>query len=204
MRGLLATVLLVAVIGMIAWRPALRSLGTLLTDRDPVQPADIAVMTSETHPDGELELADLFAERIVARVGVLTPDPSPADREFKRRGIPLEDSAQILAKLGVPASAIVLIAAGEGGTTEGTEGLARWCLENRIHRVLVVTSPSHSRRVRRALKRAFEHREAVVLVHAPRSDPFRPSDWWEDRTTLRSGLVELEKLLLDYLRHPIG
>jgi uncharacterized SAM-binding protein YcdF (DUF218 family) len=197
-------VLLVAATGVIAWRPTLRSLGALLTVADSVQQADIAVMTSETELDGELELADLFAERTVARVGVLTHDPSPAEREFKRRGIPLEDSAQILVKLGVPASAIVLIAAGEGGTTEGTAALARWCLANRIHRVLMVTSANHSRRVQRALRRAFQHRGPIVLVHTPRSDPFRPLDWWEDRTTLRSGLVELEKLLLDYLRHPIG
>ena len=31
---------------------------------------------------------------------------------------------------------------------------------------------------------------------------FRADDWWPSRTTLREGLVELEKLTLDYARHP--
>lgn len=203
-RGLLAAALLVAAVGTIAWRPALRWLGALLTVAGSVEHADIAVMTGETGLDGALELADLFADHTVARVGVLTPTPSPAHREFTRRGVLLEDSARILTKLGVPADAVVLIAAGEGGTTDGTAALATWCLAHGVHRVLVVTSSNHSRRVGRALKRAFDHRGSVVLVRTPRFDPFRPLDWWEDRATLRSGLVELQKLLLDYLRHPFG
>ena len=31
---------------------------------------------------------------------------------------------------------------------------------------------------------------------------FRADDWWQSRTTVREGLVELEKLGLDYARHP--
>jgi len=31
---------------------------------------------------------------------------------------------------------------------------------------------------------------------------FRAEDWWRSRTTLREGLVELQKLALDYARHP--
>lgn len=203
MRGVVTVVLLVAAAGTIAWRPTLRSLGSLLIVTDSVQQANIAVMTSDAGLDGALELADLFADHTVPRVGVLAPDPTPADLEFTRRGIQLEDWAQILTKLGVPASALVLIPAGEGGTTEGTAALAGWCFANGIHRVLVVTGSSHSRRVQRALRRSFQQRGPVVLVHTPRSDPFRPLDWWEDRTTLRLGLIELEKLLLDYLRHPL-
>jgi hypothetical protein len=32
---------------------------------------------------------------------------------------------------------------------------------------------------------------------------FRSEDWWQSRTTLREGLVEMEKLALDYVAHPL-
>ena len=68
--------------------------------------------------------------------------------------------------------------------------------------MLVVVGPSHGRRYRRALRRAWpEGNVAPVVVTTPYA-LFRADDWWQSRTTVREGLVEFEKLVLDYARHP--
>lgn len=194
----------VSVTAFVAQRPALRWLGNALVVTEELTPADIAVGTIEADPAGALELADLFSARLVPRVAVLVPAPTAAAAELSRRGVVLESPTDVLQKLGVPASALVSIDAGEGGTTEATTALASWSRVNGIRRLIVVTGATHSRRVQRVLRRQLGDRGPVVLIRIPRTDSFRPSDWWQHRGTLRSGIIELQKLLLDLARHPLG
>jgi uncharacterized SAM-binding protein YcdF (DUF218 family) len=200
----LAGVLLLGAAGYLARHAVLRGLGAALIAPDRVGSAEIAVMTTEVQLDGELELADLWAAHVVPEVGVLLPDRTRAEREMAARGVVLDDAPARLTRLGVPAAAIVTIDANEGGTVDATAALAAWCRTHRIHTLLVVTSVSHSRRVERSLARDFGRDGPTVLVHVPRLDGFRADTWWQHRGTLRVGLVELEKLALDYLRHPLG
>jgi hypothetical protein len=62
--------------------------------------------------------------------------------------------------------------------------------------------PSHGRRYRRALRRAWPGESPAPIVMTAPYGLFRAEDWWQSRTTVREGLVELEKLALDYARHP--
>jgi hypothetical protein len=203
-RSLLA-VALVGVLALVFARHAvLRFAGGLLVTNHAPVPVDMAIMTGEAGIAGELEIADLFQGHLVTRVGALIGTPTWAALERARRGVPLVNPADDLALLGIPASAIVAIPADEGGTTEGMAALAHWCLDHQITRVLVVPSADHSERVRRALDRELRGRHVEVIVHTSRYDTFRAADWWQHRPSLRAGLVELEKLALDCLRHPIG
>lgn len=180
----------------------LQSLGRSLVVSDKIEHADIAVMTTEDAFAGALELADLLHEHIVERVGFLVPRASQSAGEMKRRGVQTTDSSDILAQLGVPANLIAQIAAGEGGTNEGSQGLAAWCVRHQIRRLIVVTSPDHSRRVQRTLSRSFGRERPTIFIRSSRFSEFRPDNWWQSRTTLRTGLMELEHLALDYVQHP--
>lgn len=180
---------------------ALRAAGSLLVLSDPVEPVDLGVMT-ESGEAGELEVSDLYHRGVFAKVMVLTPEPTPVDRELDRRGVHREDvTLSTLVQLGVPRSAIITVPAGEGGTTESTEALATW-VRTQPSRVLVVVSTTHARRYRRALLRVWPGGAPPPRVTYPRASSFRADDWWAARRTRREGLVELEKLALDYLQHP--
>jgi hypothetical protein len=183
-------------------RAALRNVGQVLIDSDQARPADLLVMDVESGAGGILTVGDLHRSQPNAAVGVLTRTPTTIDAELQRRGVVLPPFAMaILAQLGVPREAIVQIPAGEGGTTETTRALAEWGRQNPGKRVLVVVGPSHGRRYRRALRRAWpDGNIAPVVVTTPYA-LFRADDWWTSRTTVREGLVELEKLMLDYARH---
>ncbi len=181
----------------------LRRAGEILTTADAVSPADCVAMDAESGEAGVLMLADLYRAQPSATIALLRPAPTHVDDELTRRGVRLPDVvADALTQLGVPKRAIVAISAGEGGTTESTAALAEWARAHRGMRVLAVVGPSHGRRYRRALSRAWPRDlPAATVVTTPYS-LFKADNWWESRTTLREGLVEFEKLALDYAAHP--
>jgi hypothetical protein len=181
----------------------LRITGGLLLRADGYESADVGVVSEGEEPGaGELELSDLYTEGVVARVVVLAVSPGVIEREFARRGFAREGSVFInLHGLGVPDSAVTRVEAGEGGTTESTRALAGWIRDHPV-RVIVVMNPSHTRRYRRALMRLWPAGVPEPRVIQPRLSEFQATDWWQSRRTRREGIVELEKLAFDYLRHP--
>jgi len=199
---LLLSIALVIVAVVPATRAAvLRAAGATLIVTDPVQRADVGVM-AEFGEGNELEVSDLYHEKMFSRVVLLEPSPTAVDREYVKRGVFRDDIVRTtLRQLGVPETAIVTVDAGEGGTTESTHALAAW-MRTHPSRAIVVVIPSHARRFRRALMRVWPERVTPPAVTVPRHNAFRPVDWWSSRRTLREGVVELQKLALDYLQHP--
>jgi hypothetical protein len=208
-RHLLRTVALVIVIvvavGVIGpvRRAALKGAGRLLVTADDVGGADVLAMDVESGPAGALKVSDLYRAQPNATVALLMPSATRLHDELKRRGVVLPNLIlEILVQLGVPNAAVIQIPAGEGGTTETTAALASWARAHPDKQVLVVVGPSHGRRFRRALRRSWPDGQRPAAVVTTPYALFRADDWWQSRTTVREGLVELEKLGLDYARHP--
>jgi len=188
----------------LARAPILTAAGRWLTFDQPLAPADVAIMSSEADKAGLLELADLYAAGTVPRVALVTPAPSPIDAELARRGALVDDAVGLLGRLGVPADRITRIDAAEGGTTDGTAAIARWGRAQGIRSAIIVTSATHGRRLHRALARAMVGAGYAATIRQPRLDAFQPDEWWRHRSLLRAGLVEWQKLALDYVVHPLG
>ena len=70
--------------------------------------------------------------------------------------------------------------------------------------VLVADEPVDSRRLRRVLRRAMQGLPTRVAIRRARKSPFDPDRWWENPAGIRPGIIELQKLLLDVVRHPIS
>jgi hypothetical protein len=182
----------------------LRAAGSVLVVDEPVEPADIIVVAVDA-VGGVLEAADLVHSGIAARVAIFADPPDALDREFIRRGIPYEDGAarstRHLASLGV--TAIVQIPRVDGTETEG-QVLPGWCNQHNFRSVVVVSSPDHSRRLRRVLHRSMRGHQTKVTIRVVRQWGFDPDRWWETRAGIRTEIVELQKLLLDIIRHPLS
>lgn len=214
MRGLrwfriLAAILLlltVAVLVRTLRRPILQAAGWALVFNDSLVPADIIVVSVDSDGAGLLEAADLVHSGIATRVGIFADPTEPADHEFIRRGIIREDaaarSARQLRSLGVVSTERV------PGAVSGTEAegqvLFEWCDQNAFRSVLVVGTTDHSRRLRRVLHRSVQGHRVRVAVRSARFSTFDPDRWWETRGGIRTEIVELQKLLLDIVRHPIS
>jgi hypothetical protein len=181
--------------------PVLRAAGWALVISEPVTPADVIVLSLDSGPAGWLQAADLVQGGISKRVAVFTEPLNEEERELIRRGVPYYTKMQLLRSLGV--TDVVEIAGADGTEREGLV-LPQWCDEHRFESIIVVTSNHHSRRLRRVLDRAMKGRLTRVTVQSARYSSFDPDRWWKTRGGIRTEITELQKLLLDFLLHPIS
>jgi hypothetical protein len=186
--------------------PVLRAAGWALVTGGPVAPADIIVLSLDSGSAGTLEAADLVQSGIAKRVAVFVDPPSGEDLEFIRRGLPYDDAGgrqvRHLTLLGI--TDIVRIPGSDGGTDGEGQILPPWCVEQQIRSVVFVSAKDHSRRVRRVFDRAMKRYPIQITVQPTRYSSFDPDRWWQTRYGLRIGIIELQKLLLDLVLHPLS
>ena len=203
LRGAIAAVVVVAAL-VVLRAPLLRGAGRMLVAEDPVVPADAIVLTVDVGAAGVLEAADLVRAGIATRVAVFGDPLNAVDLEFVRRGYKVEQKSatwvRMLANLGVPDAKQIPLA--QAGTQAESDVLPGWCEANGIASVVVVATPDHSRRVRRTLRRTMKGHQVRVMVRPTRVATFSVESWWQTRDGQRVGLVELQKLLVDVVRHP--
>jgi hypothetical protein len=184
----------------------LRTAGWALVVDEPVDRSDVVVVTSDAGPGGLLEAADLVHRGTATRVAVFSDPPGDAEREFTRRGVPYEDRAarsiRQLRFLGV--ANVEQIPQTVAGTENEGRVLPGWSAQRAFRSVVVVSTPDHSRRLRRVLRRVMKGHQTKVMVRVARYSDFDPDRWWQTRGGARIGIVELQKLLLDLALHPIS
>ncbi len=196
----------VVIVGVPAIRePILRAAGRALVFDEPVEPTDVIVVAIDADGAGALEAADLVRSGIARRVAVFADPPDAVTQEFGRRGVPYEDKATRLVRhlraLGV--TSIEQIPRSVAGTEDEGQVLPDWCDKQKFRSVVVVSTPDHSRRLHRVLLRAMAGRQTRVTLRVARHSAFDPDRWWETRSGIRTEIIELEKLLLDVVRHPL-
>jgi hypothetical protein len=179
--------------------------GRALVVNEPVGPADIIVLSLDSGGAGALEAADLARSGIAKQVAVFTDPPSGEDWEFIRRGLPYEDESarQIrqLRSLGV--TDILQISRFEPGTEGEGQVLPAWCDQHDFQAVVFVSARDHSRRTQRVLDRVMRTHATRVTVRPAHYSSFDPNRWWETRTGVRTEIIELQKLLFDFVLHPM-
>lgn len=179
-------------------------MGSHMVVNEPLAPADVLAVTFDSREGGLIEIADLYHEGWARAVVVIEPSLNSMELELRRRGVRFSDPAvAALEQLGIPRASITALDSGDGGTTEGAQALTEWLGRGPMRRAIVVVSQTHGRRFGRTLRRGWPTGWPQPIVRTSRLGPFRPDGWWKTRTQLRDGLVELEKLALDYVSHPL-
>jgi hypothetical protein len=186
--------------------PVLRAAGWALVVSEPLAPADIIVVSPDSGGAGSLEAADLVHSGIAARVAVFTDPPSGEDHEFIRRRLPYEDEGarqtRQLKWLGV--TDVVQIPRTEFGTEGEAQVLPQWCDQHQFRSIVFVAARDHSRRLRRVLARIMKGHPTRVTVQPSRYSSFDPDQWWKTRGSVRTEIVELQKLVLEVVLHPMS
>ena len=184
----------------------MRGAGWLLVAHNQLpKSADMIVIATDAEYPGALEAADLVHAGVATRVA-LFPSLEPWEREYARRGVAFQNvellTAGYLAKLGVtnvervPQPVV-------GSESEGVV-LPAWFEQRHFNSVIVITTPDHSRRLGRILRRSMNgHGTRVTVLSTPYSS-FDPDRWWQTRAGTRTEIEEFEKLLLDVIRHPLS
>src|SRR2546425_7088974 len=134
-----------------------RWLGPWLVVNEPLARSDVIFVLDGLPPQRELEGAALFLEGWAPRVALTLPrDVLSADaRRLSGEPPPQERGALILRRRGVPEGAIVRL----DRLVENTAGELRadfdYARAHGFRRVIIVSSPSHTRRIRIMWRRHF-------------------------------------------------
>jgi uncharacterized SAM-binding protein YcdF (DUF218 family) len=173
--------------------------GEFLVVADPLPPhADAIVILAGSPPARLLEAAELYRAGVSPRIVLTRERRPPAMVALARRGVAVDDpDAQArthLIALGVPAEAITILNGRAYSTTSEARLIARWACRTHIGTLVIVTSPSHTRRARLILRQLVAP-GTMLAVRPARADFFPRRRWWRSRRTSKLVLSEYEKLV---------
>jgi uncharacterized SAM-binding protein YcdF (DUF218 family) len=182
---------------------ALRHAGTALVVRDPLPArADAIVVLAGSPADRVLEAADLYAAGLAPRVVLTRERRRPEHEALARRGVVLPESHEVaadaLVRLGVPRAAILTLAPRTDSTAAEAGAVAAWACPSGVRRLVVVTSPAHTRRARAIFRRALGG-VVDVAVRPAEAAAFPARDWWRHRHAAKIVALEWEKLASHWL-----
>ena len=178
--------------------------GRVLVIADPLPPrADAIVILAGSVRDRALEAARLYRTGVAARVVVTRETLPPGDAALRAAGVELPESdtltRQALVGLAVPPSAIVTLRRRAQSTASEARTIARWACSHRVKSLVVVTSPSHTRRARLVLRRALGP-DVSLAVRPARTNAFAAGRWFRVRRDAKEVLSEWQKLAHHWLR----
>jgi uncharacterized SAM-binding protein YcdF (DUF218 family) len=171
---------LAALAGLCAW--AFLHLGEWLVVEDPLVPAHAIVVLSGSMPSRAIEAARIYQQDMAPQVWVSQP-VGPAI-ELARMNITFvgEDfyNQKVLMARGVPADAIRVFESPAVNTEEEVDEIARDCRRDQAHKVIVVTSKPHTRRVRLIWNRRVGDEPQLIVRYS--DEAFDAAHWWRIST----------------------
>lgn len=178
---LLAMVLGIAALSTLS-AVVFRQAGAWLTVQDPLAPAHAIVVLSGGLPWRAREAARVYRQNLSANVWI-SPGLPPV-LELEALGIAYVGESfynqKVLLALGVPSNAIRILETPAANTEEEVKEIARVCRQQSAHKIIIVTSKAHTRRVRFIWRRLVGSDPELIVRYAS-DDPFDAAHWW--RTT---------------------
>ena len=147
-----------------------------------------------------LYAADLYQQHYAPKIYLSIPAHETLTGQLEALGIVLPREVdihrQILLKKGVPAQDTLTFGLGSLSTAQEAAALKSQFTKPGS-RLLVVTSPYHTRRAKLILKRAFADSDISITVVATPYEEFH-QDWWRSQASARNTLLELAKISYYY------
>ena len=199
-RGLflLNFVLFMIPVTYFGYQPLLRySTIAIISSSDP-KPADAIVLLAGGEPGRAWGAADIYKQKMAPYV-VLTREPiGPEIIELQKRGVDLSTgfdmNKYILHRLGVPDEAIVAVEPYVNDTFDELTRVHELAEQKHWKSLIIVTSNYHTRRSGMVARYIFGKTMEVAVVASPHGGLNR-DNWWNERSDVRTFLIEFEKLV---------
>ena len=192
-------------------RPLLRQIGAFPMVRDELQPADLIVVISGTLPEIHYGLALyhegygnklLFLGHFPVELAVISKEPfEVVEKSWD------EIAAHLATRAGVPADALIFSNAFDNSTYDRVASLIRAAQENKQQSMIIVTSPSHSRRVAMSARHLLQDGGPTFRMaptpqsYYPEAYRFDLDNWWLDENHPKMIFDEYTKLAYYWLKY---
>jgi uncharacterized SAM-binding protein YcdF (DUF218 family) len=179
-----ALVLMVALGLVVVFVPlGVSQLGYWLVVADPLQPARAVVVLSGRVPFRAMEAASIYRQGWAPEVWLTKEVRSPEETALDRLGIAVIGgevrNREVLERLGVPLGAVRVLSDRVQNTVDETRLIARELRVNGADRVILVSSKTHSRRVRVTWSAIIGASPRAVVRYAA-EEPYQPGSWWRN------------------------
>ena len=121
-----------------------------------------------------------------------TSNPPPAE-------VYVTTIKRFLIQNGIPENKIVILPNNSRTTYEESLNLRQLAKERSWHSILVVTSPSHTRRARLILHEAFEGTGITISVVPVKDHWYTADSWWQSRQGWKETTLEYCKFVSHFL-----
>jgi uncharacterized SAM-binding protein YcdF (DUF218 family) len=163
--------------GACAW--ILFRVGTWLVVEDPLEPSPVAVVLSGGMPERAREAAEIYRTGNAKQIWITHPEDVTA--EMKEIGIDYLGETfynqSVLLHLHVPVEKTRVLDPEIINTQDEVNVISQAARDAGIHRVIIVTSKAHTRRVHAIWKKVVGADPALIVRYA-RDDSFDPQHWW--------------------------
>jgi uncharacterized SAM-binding protein YcdF (DUF218 family) len=205
-RRLLYAILILLIAGVL-FRGALPLFGQVLVVSDSLQKSDAIVILASNRIERTYEAAMLYRAGLAPVIVVSNAYDGGESALSERLGVSLPGQIDLqrmaLNQLGLGEEAIEELPGRPSSTFQEAELLARLARERRWKRVIVVTSPYHTRRARMYMKRAADGGYEII-VRASRFEPVSPQ-WWRHPIQRIDVVLEWMKFAFDAVKlRPLG
>jgi len=179
--------------------PILKHVGSYLIVEHPPKKADLIVCLMGGPVERGLEAADLYKMGLAPYIFIGREELPDGIETLNERGVRFPESRDLLImmfeKLGVPGSACLVSDNFAGSTMEEAKVIRDFVLEKGFRSLIMVTSPTHTRRAWLTFENVFEKDDVEVLMAPSRHTKFKPDDWWKTRRYAKEVIVEYQKLI---------
>jgi uncharacterized SAM-binding protein YcdF (DUF218 family) len=179
--------------------PILTAIGRYLILSHPPQKSDLIVCLTGENVESGLAAADALNQGLAPSIFVAGEEPPDGYEILKQRGIPYPESidlvCMILKGLGVTESAIVKAEGPVKSTWEEAEQVRELIKRKNYRSILLITSPTRSRRAYLTFSEVIGEKECRVLVVPSKYSNFKPEDWWRNRRYAQAVILEYQKLI---------
>ena len=183
-RAKLALVLglvVVLIVVLVLW--GVRGLGYWLIVADPLEPARAIVVLGGRMPFRAIEAASIYRQGWAAEIWLTKEVRSAEESALDRLGVAVirgeAYNREVLERLGVPPGALRLLSDSVRNTADETRLIARELGVSSADRVILVTSKTHSRRVR-ATWSAIVGASPRAIIRYAAEEPYHPGSWWRN------------------------
>ena len=156
-------------------------IGSVLIRSDRLARADMIVVLGAHRVERTIEAGTLLKEGWSGRILLLRSPGDLSRTALRRMGIHLpvwiDVQKDVLMQMGVPSSAIAESPVELGTTREEAEYIGQEARRRGMSRIIVVTSPYHTRRAGSYIRRAAGP-SVDVLMRANRYEQVDPDHWW--------------------------
>ena len=179
--------------------PILTEVGKYLVVQHPVERSDLIVCMAGGDVERALASGDLFGRGLAPKIFISRESPPDGLETLRERGIHYPESIDrvmmILKGLGVPESAVIRNDRPMEGTFHEADAVAALVREKKYRSLILITSPTHSRRTWLTFRKALPDKEVRIAVLPTPYSQFRSEDWWKTRRYLREVILEYQKLI---------